>query len=133
MYINYYTILPATAISIGLEGIEDPALLTALTVTVKYRLQMSTLSSSVHNTVMFMVVFRFSGWYVGEKMVAFSPAEVSRSTRKCIESLMLSGRLTWSGRLILVTCRDGKKNNNKKQCRAVSISHNNWKLTVNTN
>ena len=108
MYINYYTILPAMAISIGLEGIEDPALLTALIVTVKYRLQMSTLPSSVHNTVMFMVMFRFSGWYAGEKMVAFSPAEVSKSTRKCVGSLMLSGRLTWSGRLILVTCRDEK-------------------------
>ena len=107
MYINNYTILPATEISSGLEGIEDPALLTALTVTVRYRLQMSTRSSSVHDTVMFMVVFRFSGWYVGEKIVAFSPTEVSKSTRKCVGSLMLPGRL------ILVTCRDEKQNTHK--------------------
>ena len=130
MYINYYTILPpAMEISIRLEGIEAPALLTALTVTVRYRLQMSTLSSSVQNTVMFMVVFRASGLYIGEKMVAFSPAEVSRSTRKYVGSLMLSGRLTWSGRLILVTCRDRKKSHTRfVNCRGVSISHDNWKI-----
>ena len=82
MFINHYTILPATEISTGLEGIEDPALLTALTVTVRYRLlQVVTLSpSGVQNTVIFMVVFSLSGWYTREEIVAFSPAEVCRLT-----------------------------------------------------
>ena len=82
MFINHYTILPATEISTGLEGIEDPALLTVLTVTVRYRLlQVATLSSSgVQNTVIFMVVFSLSGWYTREEIVVFSPAEVCRLT-----------------------------------------------------
>ena len=120
-------------ISIGLEGSEAPALLTALTVTVRYRLQMSTLSSSVQNTVMFMVIFRFSGWYAVEKMVAFSPAEVSRSTRKCVGNLMLPGRLTWSGRLILVTCRDGKKKQHTHTYVLLVLAMTTGKLIVNTN
>ena len=130
MFINHYTILPATEISTGLEGIEDPALLTALTVTVRYRLlQVATLSpSGVQNTVIFMVVFSLSGWYTREEIVAFSPAEVCRLTWKCVESLVFSERLTLSGRLILVTCRDEKNTTHKllwPNYRAVSISHNN--------